>query len=96
MWIFVGTMLIVMGSKVMDFDGTINTFKIMKESVDNIRRQVHKCETKLDMQFFCCKEELHELSKSIDGVNFDPFYSSKEESGYGNFSLEGVKLESVE
>jgi hypothetical protein len=40
MWIFVGTMLIAMGSKVMDFDGTINTFKIMKQSIDQIRRQV--------------------------------------------------------
>lgn len=40
MWIFLGTMLIAMGSKVTDFDGTFNVFKIMKESVDNIRRQV--------------------------------------------------------
>ena len=29
-----------MGSKVMDYDGTINVFKIVKESVDKIRRQV--------------------------------------------------------
>ena len=43
MWIFLGTMLITMGSKIMDFDGTINVFKILKESVDNIRRQVDKC-----------------------------------------------------
>ena len=27
MWIFLGTMLIAMGSKVMDFDRTINTFR---------------------------------------------------------------------
>ena len=40
MWIFVGTMLIAMGSKVTDFDGTINVFKVLKESVDSIRRQV--------------------------------------------------------
>lgn len=40
MWIFLGTMLIAMGSKVTDFDGTINTFKVMKDSVDKIRRQV--------------------------------------------------------
>jgi hypothetical protein len=43
MWIFVGTILIAMGSKVMDFDGTINIFKVLKQSVDKIRRQVEKC-----------------------------------------------------
>jgi len=32
--------MIAMGSKVMDYDGTINVFKIVKESVDKIRRQV--------------------------------------------------------
>lgn len=40
MWVFLGTMLIAMGSKVMDFDGNINAFKIRKNSVDNIRKQV--------------------------------------------------------
>jgi hypothetical protein len=39
-WIFLGTVLIAMGSKVMDTDGTVNVFKIVKESVDQIRRQV--------------------------------------------------------
>lgn len=36
-------MLIAMGSKIMDVDGTMNTFKILKDSVDSIRRQVDKC-----------------------------------------------------
>ncbi len=40
MWIFLGTMLIAMGSKIMDFDGTFNTFRILKQSVDQMRRQV--------------------------------------------------------
>ena len=48
-------MLIAMGSKVTDFDGTINVFKVMKESVDSIRRQVQKSESKLGMSFFCSK-----------------------------------------
>ena len=39
-WVFLGTIMIAMGSKVMDMDGTLNVFKIVKESVDNIRRQV--------------------------------------------------------
>jgi hypothetical protein len=43
MWVFLGTMLIAMGSKVMDFDGNINSFKILKNSVDSIRKQVEKC-----------------------------------------------------
>lgn len=49
MWIFLGTMLIAMGSKVTDFDGTINIFKVMKQSVDILRRQVDKCEPKVGM-----------------------------------------------
>ena len=49
MWIFVGTMLIAMGSKVADFDGTINIFKILKQSIDNIRKQVDKCEPKIGL-----------------------------------------------
>lgn len=43
-WIFIGTMMIAMGAKVMDVDGTLNVFKVLKESVDTIRRQVEKCE----------------------------------------------------
>ena len=96
MWIFLGTMLIAMGSKVMDFDGTINTFRILKNSVDRVRRQVEKGESFLGMNFFCCKEEMHEPGALIDGMNFDPFYSGKEETASGNFTLEGVKIESVE
>ena len=95
MWIFLGTMLIAMGSKVMDFDGTINTFRVLKNSVDRVRRQVEKGEPLLGMNFFCCKEEMHEPGALIDGMNFDPFYSSKEDPTVGNFSLDGVKMESV-
>jgi hypothetical protein len=40
MWIFLGLTFIAMGSKVMNWDGTINSFKILKNSVDEIRRQV--------------------------------------------------------
>ena len=31
--------MIAMGSKVLGIDGTVNVFKIVKESVDMIRRQ---------------------------------------------------------
>jgi hypothetical protein len=55
MWIFLGTMLIAMGSKVMDFDGTINTFRVLKNSVDRVRRQVEKGESLLGINFYCCK-----------------------------------------
>lgn len=54
-WIFLGTVMIAMGSKVMDMDGTINVFKIVKESVDKIRRQVEKSEEKLSIDFFIGK-----------------------------------------
>lgn len=55
-WIFLGTVMIAMGSKVMDFDGTVNVFRIVKESVDMIRRQVDKSEGKLSLDFFLGKE----------------------------------------
>ena len=58
MWIFLGTMLIAMGSKVTDFDGTINTFRVLKNSVDRVRRQVEKGEPLVGMNFFCSKEEM--------------------------------------
>ncbi len=45
-----------MGSKVMNFDGTMNIFKVLKSSVDNIRRQVEKSEPKINMEFYNCKE----------------------------------------
>ena len=48
------------------------------------------------MNFFCSKEEMHEPGALIDGMSFDPFYSSKEDPTTGHFSLEGVKMESVE
>lgn len=41
-WVYIGAMMIAMGSKCMDFDGTLNVFKILKESVDALRRQVDK------------------------------------------------------
>lgn len=95
MWIFLGTMLIAMGSKVTDFDGTINTFRVLKNSVDRVRRQVEKGEPLVGMNFFCSKEEMTEAGSLIDGMSFDPFYNNKEDPAQGNFSLEGVKIESV-
>lgn len=41
-WVYLGTMMIAMGSSCLDFDGTINVFKVLKESVDSLRRQVEK------------------------------------------------------
>ena len=36
--------MIVMGSKNLDVDGTTNVFRILKQAVDQMRRQVEKCE----------------------------------------------------
>lgn len=55
-WIFLGTMMIAMGSKCMDIDGTINVFKILKEAVDNLRKQVDKSMPNISMDFYLCKE----------------------------------------
>jgi hypothetical protein len=73
-WIFLGTVLIAMGSKVTDTDGTVNVFKVVKESVDQIRRQVNKSEEKLSMNFFLAKEELEGGSGGMEELSFDPFY----------------------
>lgn len=59
-WIFLGTMMIAMGSKCLDVDGTINVFKILKESVDNLRRQVEKSAPSISMDFYLAKEEMQE------------------------------------
>jgi len=44
------------------------------------------------MEFFYCKEDIHEPNTFIDGMNFDPFYTNKEDTGLGHFTLEGIKL----
>lgn len=54
-WIFLGTVMIAMGSKCMDIDGTVNVFKVLKESVDSLRRQVDKSLPNISMDFYLCK-----------------------------------------
>ena len=94
-WVFLGTMLIAMGSKVMDMDGTVNVFKIVKESVDHIRRHVEKSEKKLTMAFFLSKQEfMPEAGSKMDELGFDPFYSQNEP--VNGLQLDGVRVESVE
>jgi F420-dependent methylenetetrahydromethanopterin dehydrogenase len=75
-WVFLGTVMIAMGSKVMDMDGTTNVFKVVKESVDRIRRQVEKSEEKLTMDFFLGKESMV-VENKMDGLSFDPFYANE-------------------
>ena len=88
-WIFLGTIMIAMGSKVMDVDGTINVFKIVKESVDKIRRQVQKSEQKINMDFFLAKEEFMQETR-MDQLSFDPFYNKEEHQG--GLQLEGMRV----
>ena len=57
-WIYLGTLMIAMGSKCMDFDGTLNVFKVLKESVDSLRRQVDKSEPNICMDFFITQEDM--------------------------------------
>lgn len=75
-WVFLGTMLIAMGSKITDMDGTVSVFKVVKEAVDDIRRQVEKCEENIRMKFFLSKEQF-EPEGSVPGLDFDPFYHPK-------------------
>lgn len=39
-WVLLGSLMIVMGSKNMGIDGTVNTFKILNDCVESLRRQV--------------------------------------------------------
>lgn len=39
-WVMIGAMMIIMGSKNIDIDGTINTFQVLNNCADLIRRQV--------------------------------------------------------
>jgi hypothetical protein len=86
-WIFIGTMMIAMGSKIMDVDGTINVFKVLNESVDSIRRQVEKCEEKINVDFYLSKEEIGATENPSDGMSFDPFFSKHDEHAAGGFQL---------
>lgn len=54
-WVYLGTLMIAMGSCCTDFDGSLNVFKVQKESVDALRRQVEKSEDKISMDFFMGK-----------------------------------------
>jgi hypothetical protein len=39
---------------------------------------------------------MNEPQNFIDGMIFDPFFSQKHEMSLGHFSLDGIKMESVE
>lgn len=78
-WVFLGSIMIAMGSKVMDMDGTISVFQVVKESVDRIRRQVEKSEEKLSMDFFLSKVWLMPENK-MEELDFDPFYPKQEQA----------------
>jgi hypothetical protein len=84
--------MIAMGSKCMDIDGTLNVFKVLKESVDSLRRQVDKSEQNITMDFFLGKEEMQE-NEFAQEIGFDPFTSKTHNEG---LLLEGLKVESVE
>ena len=76
----------------MDVDGTINVFKILKESVDSMRRQVDKSLPNISMDFYLCKEEMQENIINEE-LGFDPFM---EKTFVHGLLLEGLKIESVE
>jgi hypothetical protein len=57
-WVMIGTMMIIIGSKNMEVDGTINTFNIISDCVDTVRRQVEKSAEKISLDFYFLKEEM--------------------------------------
>lgn len=75
-WIFLGLTMIAMGSKVANWDGALNSFKVLRGAVDDLRRQVQRKEKKVSLDVFCSKEELKD-SAFIDGVNYDPFWTEE-------------------
>lgn len=83
-----------MGSCCTDFDGNLNVFKVKKQSVDELRRQVEKSEQKINMDFFMGKQSLPENSASFGDIGFDPFISKGEPSQ--GLILDTIKVESVE
>lgn len=52
----IGAMMIVMGSKNIGIDGTINTFKLVNDCVDEVRRQVEKSMERVSLDFYFIKE----------------------------------------
>lgn len=55
-WVMIGAMMIVMGSKNIGIDGTINTFKLVNDCVDEVRRQVEKSMERVSLDFYFIKE----------------------------------------
>jgi hypothetical protein len=55
-WVMIGAMMLIIGSKNMDIDGTINTFKVLNDCVDTVRRQVEKSTEKISLDFYFMKE----------------------------------------
>lgn len=92
MWIFLGLTLIAMGSKVSKWDGAISSFKVLREAVDELRRQVQRSEKKVSMNVFCTKEDL-KSNNFIDGVDYDPFYAEEYTQG---LLLDHVRIETVD
>ena len=96
-WIYLGTMMIAMGSKCIDFDGTLNTFKILKESVDSLRRQVDKSQKNINMDFFISQEDMETEGQAnlyMEEIGYDPF-TQKLKNTEG-LCLQGIRVESVE
>ena len=75
-WVYLGTIMIAMGSKCVDFDGTLNIFKILKESVDTLRRQVEKSDQNISMDFYICQEDMQTTEQPnlyMEEIGYDPF-----------------------
>lgn len=51
-WVYMGVMMIAMGSKCLEVDGSINVFRVLSETVDTLRRQVEKSSPNISMDFY--------------------------------------------
>lgn len=80
-----------MGSKNIGVDGAISVFRIVKESVDALRRQVEKCLPTIALDFYEAKEELEETNFMLE-IGYNPFLEKDAHLHSNGLALEGIKV----
>lgn len=84
-WIMMGLLMMMMGININGFDGTIDVYKITRQTVDYLRKQVEKSAETIMLPVFFSK--VFSLEGSLGITN---------EIANEGFELEGLRLESID
>jgi hypothetical protein len=84
-WVMMGLLMMVMGININGYDGTIDVYKITRQTVDYLRKQVEKSAETIILPVFFSK--VFSLEGSLGITN---------EINNEGFELEGLRLESID